>query len=192
MLIQPAQSFAVLLSDQKNETGLSLKIEWIEMTSYANQLPTCMFMGAELRGDGELKSWKEFESQELLKRSVLSVKQDIRLLKPNIIRYWVDHIELCLQKHRKNAAEIDYVIPHVSSMFFYGKLAEEIAARNIDLGTQKWFTNLTEIGNIASASIFAALDDLDKSGQVKKGDKILLMVPESGRFSYGTVLLEVV
>ena len=180
---------AVLLSDKKSEDGLSFRIEWIEMTSYANELPTCMFMGAELRGDGELISWKEFESQELVNRSVFTVKQDIRLLKPNIIRYWVDHIEHCLEKHSVDPAEINYVIPHVSSMFFHGKLAEEIDARNIDLGTQKWFTNLTEIGNIASASIFAGLDDLWKSGRLKVNDKILLLVPESGRFSYGTVLL---
>jgi 3-oxoacyl-[acyl-carrier-protein] synthase-3 len=180
---------AVLLSDRKSENGLSFKIEWIEMTSYANELPTCMFMGAELREDGELISWKEFESQELVNRSVFTVKQDIRLLKPNIIRYWVDHIEYCLEKHQVNPTEINYVIPHVSSMFFHGKLAEEIDARNIDLGTHKWFTNLTEIGNIASASIFAGLDDLYKSGQLKANDKILLLVPESGRFSYGTVLL---
>ena len=180
---------AVLLSDKKSENGLSLRIEWIEMTSYANELPTCMFMGAELRADGELISWKEFESQDLINRSVFTVKQDIRLLKPNIIRYWVDHIEQCLEKHCVNPTEINYVIPHVSSMFFHGKLAEEIDARNIDLGTNKWFTNLTEIGNIASASIFAGLDDLCKSGRLKVNDKILLLVPESGRFSYGTVLL---
>jgi len=183
---------AVLLSDQKSENGLSFRIEWIEMTSYANELPTCMFMGAELREDGELISWKEFESKELINRSVLTVKQDIRLLKPNIIKYWVDHIELCLEKYRVSPAGINYVIPHVSSMFFYGKLAEEIEARNIDLGTEKWFTNLTEIGNIASASIFAGLDDLCQSGRLRVNDKILLLVPESGRFSYGTVLLTVV
>jgi len=182
---------AVLLSDQKSETGISFKIEWIEMTSYAHELPTCMFMGAELLEDGELKSWKEFESQELINRSVLAVKQDIRLLKPNIIRYWVDHLEYCLRKYDLNPADVNYVIPHVSSMFFYGKLAEEIEARNIDLGTRKWFTNLTEIGNIASASIFAALDDLNNSGRLKENDKILLLVPESGRFSYGTVFLTV-
>ena len=182
---------AVLMSDQKSENGLSLRIEWIEMTSFAHKLPTCMFMGAELREDGELISWKEFESQELINRSVLTVKQDIRLLKPNIIKYWVDHIELCLEKYRVNPTEINYVIPHVSSMFFHGKLAEEIEVRNIDLGTQKWFTNLTEIGNIASASIFAGLDDLCQSGRLQVNDKILLLVPESGRFSYGTVLLTV-
>ena len=183
---------AVLLSDQKSENGLSLRIEWIEMTSYAHILPTCMFMGAELREDGELISWKEFESQELINRSVFTVKQDIRLLKPNIIKYWVDHIEHCLKKYGVNSEEINYVIPHVSSMFFHGKLADEIEARNIDLGTQKWFTNLTEIGNIASASIFAGLDDLCQSGRLKINDKILLLVPESGRFSYGTVLLTVI
>lgn len=183
---------AVLLSNKKSNTGFSFKVEWIEMTSYANELPTCMFMGAELRNDGELISWKEFESQELINRSVLTVKQDIRLLKPNIIRYWVDHIEYCLDKYHVNPAEINYVIPHVSSMFFHGKLAEEVETRKLDLGKQKWFINLTEIGNIASASIFAALDDLYNSGKLNVNDKILLMVPESGRFSYGTVLLTVV
>ena len=182
---------AVLLSNKKNENGPSLKIEWIEMTSYANELPTCMFMGAELQENGELKSWKEFESQELINRSVLTVKQDIRVLKPNIIRYWVDHIEHCLKKHDVDCADIHYVIPHVSSMSFYGKLAEEIENRQLDLGTEKWFTNLIEIGNIASASIFAALNDLVQSGRLKVNDRILLLVPESGRFSYGTVLLEV-
>jgi 3-oxoacyl-[acyl-carrier-protein] synthase-3 len=55
------------------------------------------------------------------------------LLKPNTIRYWVDHLEACLEKHGTNASEIDYVNPHVSSMFLYGKLAEEIEAREIDL-----------------------------------------------------------
>lgn len=182
---------SVLLSDKKNKSEISFKIEWIEMTSYANKLPTCMFMGAELREDGELTSWKEFESRELVNRSVLTVKQDIRLLKPNIIKYWVDHIEYCLEKYNLNPPDVDHVIPHVSSMFFYGKLADEIETRDLELGTKKWFTNLTEIGNIASASIFAALDDLSNSGKLKANDKILLLVPESGRFSYGTVLLTV-
>ncbi|MGV8138169.1 MAG: 3-oxoacyl-[acyl-carrier-protein] synthase III C-terminal domain-containing protein [Mangrovibacterium sp.] len=170
---------AVLLSDRKNESGLSFKTDWIEMTSYANELPTCMFMGAELRGDGELVSWKEFESRQLINRSIFTVKQDIRLLKPHIIRYWVDHLEHCLQKYGTNCSETDYVIPHVSSMFFYGKLAEEIEARGIDLDTRKWFVNLAEIGNIASASIFAALDELYRSGRLKVNNRILLWSPKA-------------
>ncbi|WP_319503287.1 3-oxoacyl-[acyl-carrier-protein] synthase III C-terminal domain-containing protein [uncultured Draconibacterium sp.] len=93
----------------------------------------------------------------------MTVEQDIRLLKPNIIRYWVDHLEFCLKKYNLDPKDVDYVVPHVSSMFFYGKLAEGIEARGLDLWTHKWFTNLSEIGNIASASIFAALDDFCKT-----------------------------
>ncbi|WP_319511992.1 3-oxoacyl-[acyl-carrier-protein] synthase III C-terminal domain-containing protein [uncultured Draconibacterium sp.] len=105
--------------------------------------------------------------------------------------HWVDYLEFCLEKYNLDPKDVDYVIPPVSSMFFYGKLAEWIQARGLDLGTNKWFTNLTEIGNIASASIFAALDDIFKIEMLKVYDKVLLLVPESGRFSYGTVLLTV-
>ena len=47
---------AVLLQNSPG-TGKALRIEWVEMVSYANELPTCMFMGAESNDDGELKGW---------------------------------------------------------------------------------------------------------------------------------------
>ncbi len=179
---------AVLVQDHP-EGDHPLKIEWIEMTSYANELPTCMFMASELQSDGRLKSWKEYTPEEIKERGVLVGKQDIRQLKKHIIKYWVDHIEAVLYKHNVKAGEIDYVIPHVSSMFFYEKLNDEIAARDIALTKEKWFTNLTSVGNIGSAAIYVALDELIRTKEIKQGQKILLLVPESGRFSYGTVLL---
>ena len=179
---------AVLVQDHP-EGDCPLKVEWVEMTSYANELPTCMFMASELESSGRLKSWKEFSPEEIKERGVLVGKQDIRQLKKYIIQYWVDHIEEVLSKHNVKAEEIDYVIPHVSSMFFYEKLNDEITARGIALTKEKWFTNLTSVGNIGSASIYVALDELIKTKEIKQGQKILLLVPESGRFSYGTVLL---
>lgn len=181
---------AVLVQDRP-EGDHPLKIEWIEMTSYANELPTCMFMASELQSDGRLKSWKEYTPEEIKERGVFVGKQDIRQLKKHIIRYWVDHIEAVLSRHNVKAEEIDYVIPHVSSMFFYEKLNDEIAARGIALTKEKWFTNLTSVGNIGSAAIYVALDELIRTKEIKQGQKILLLVPESGRFSYGTVLLTV-
>lgn len=181
---------AVLLQDHPEGT-CPLKIEWIDMTSYANELPTCMFMASELQESGRLKSWKEFSPDEIKERAVLVGKQDIRQLKKYIIKYWVDHIETVLAKHHVKAEEIDYVIPHVSSMFFYEKLNDEIVARGIALTKEKWFTNLTSVGNIGSAAIYVALDELIRTKEIKQGAKILLLVPESGRFSYGTVLLSV-
>lgn len=179
---------AVLLQDHPEGT-CPLKIEWVDMTSYANELPTCMFMASELQESGRLKSWKEFSPDEIKERAVLVGKQDIRQLKKYIIKYWVDHIESVLAKHHVKAEEIDYVIPHVSSMFFYEKLNDEIVARGIALTKEKWFTNLTSVGNIGSAAIYVALDELIRTKEIKQGTKILLLVPESGRFSYGTVLL---
>ena len=180
---------AVLVQDHL-EGESPLKIEWIEMTSYANELPTCMFMGAELGVDEQVKSWKEFTPEDIKNRGVMLLKQDIRLLKKYIIKYWVDHIEAVLAKHDVKAEEIDYVIPHVSSMFFYEKLNDEIAARNIALTKEKWFTNLTSVGNIGSAAIYVGLEELIRTKEIKRGRKILLLVPESGRFSYGTALLK--
>ena len=46
---------AVLLENEP-KGDLSFEIEWIEMTSYANELPVCMFMAAEKDSDGTLKA----------------------------------------------------------------------------------------------------------------------------------------
>lgn len=183
---------AVFLENTPNGDNLSLKIEWIEMQSFANQLPTCMLLGGNFAENGEVVSWKTFDGEDLADKSIFAVKQDIKLLGKHIVNVWVDHIENMLSKHNTSDSDIQYVIPHVSSMFFYHKLLEEIEKRNIDLRENKWFTNLTWVGNMGSASIFIALEEFVRTKTLKRGDKILLLVPESGRFSYGTALLSVI
>lgn len=179
---------AVLLQDHP-EGDCPLKVEWVEMTSYANELPTCMFMASELEPNGRLKSWKEFSPEEIKERGVLVGKQDIRQLKKYAIKYWVDHIETTLVKHNLNPEEVDYVLPHLSSMLFYDQVNDELIARGIALTKEKWFVNLPSVGNVGSAAIYVALEELMRTKGVTQGQKILLLVPESGRFSYGSVLL---
>lgn len=179
---------AVLLQDHQ-EGDCSLKIEWIEMTSYANELPTCMFMASELEPDGRLKSWKDFSPEDIKERGVLVGKQDIRQLKKYAIKYWVDHIEIVLAKHNVDPKEVDYVLPHLSSMLFYDQVNDEFISRGIALTKEKWFVNLPSVGNVGSAAIYVALEELLRTKHIKGGQNILLLVPESGRFSYGTVLL---
>lgn len=81
------------------------------MISYANELPVCMFMASEVQPDGRLKSWKEFTPQEIADKAILVGKQDIRVLKKYIIKYWVDHLEACFAKNNLNPSDITYVIP---------------------------------------------------------------------------------
>src|SRR4029077_16138440 len=77
MLSDGASAF--LLSDKKNETGLSLRIEWLEGISYANEMETCMYMAAEKMADGTLKSYTEFTPEEIANQSIFSIKQDVKL-----------------------------------------------------------------------------------------------------------------
>jgi len=87
--------------------------------------------------------------------------------------------------------EIDYFLPHLSSEFFRIKVSEALSEANIPIPQEKWFTNLTEVGNVGAASAYLILEELFHSGKLKKGDKLLLMVPESSRFSYAYSLLTV-
>ena len=56
----------------------------------------------------------------------------------------------------------------------------------------KWFTTLPTTGNAGSASIWLMLDALIKSGSLSPGQRILCIVPESGRAMVGFMMLEVV
>ena len=50
---------AVLLAGTPNPHGLSLRIDWIEGTSLAHELPVCMYSGSVKQADGQLRGWRE-------------------------------------------------------------------------------------------------------------------------------------
>lgn len=181
-----------LLLQSKPNGDKNLRIDWIKTYSYANSQPSCMYMWAEKLPNGDLMGWKNYTGKEMSEKSVWSLKQDVRQLNENSMKYFVDAVESALKETGQNCDEITYAIPHLSSMYFYDKLDQEFKRRGIDLPTSKWFTNLTWVGNIGSASPFTALDELIKTKDIKQGDKILLMVPESGRFSCGAALFTVI
>ena len=100
--------------------------------------------------------------------------------------------EILKKRNINTETEVDYFLPHLSSMYFRQRLFDECKNQGIEISLDKWFTNLTEVGNVGSASIYIILDELFHSGKLKKGEKILIMVPESGRFSYAYAYLTVV
>lgn len=175
---------ALLIENQPAEKGLSFRIDWIEITSYANQMETCMYAGGEKDPEGNLIGWTHFSETEWLNRSLFSVKQDTRILEKNIIPLGGQFLEKVIAKRKFDPEKIDWFLPHLSSMYFKNKIEEELKQIGYTIPEEKWFINLPEVGNIASASAFAMLEGLAKTGKVKKGDSILLMVPESARFSY--------
>jgi len=183
---------AVLLSNKPNTDGLSLKIEWIEICSFANELETCMYMAADKDENGNLKGWSEYKPTEWLDKSIFAMKQDTRLLEKNIARLGTKKYVELFKKHNIDPKSIDWFLPHISSEFFRSKVDEEMKLYGVDLPQEKWFVNLAQVGNIGAASIFISLEELLNSGKLKKGQKIALTVPESARFSYANAILTVV
>ncbi|MBK6378865.1 MAG: beta-ketoacyl-ACP synthase III [Chitinophagaceae bacterium] len=179
------------LSNKKNETGISLKVEWIEGFSYANELEPCMYQACEKMKDGSLKSYQDYTPQELAEQSIMSIKQDVKLLSKNIVLYGGYGVSASLAKHGVKSEEIDYFLPHMSSNFFKDKIYQQLIANGTGIMYDKWFVNLDQVGNVGAASVYFMVNELFHSGKLKVGDKIYLLVPESSRFSYMYSLLTV-
>jgi 3-oxoacyl-[acyl-carrier-protein] synthase-3 len=182
---------AILMSDKKSDGGLNLRVEWIEGASYANEMETCMYMGGEKRQDGSLRSYMDYSPEEMISRSVLSIKQDVKLLGEYIIFLGGLKLKEVLEKKGVSVDQIDYFLPHISSEFFKSKIYEQLDKNGMHIPYEKWFVNLSNIGNVGAGSIYLMIDELFQSGKLKKNDKLLLLVPESARFSYSFALLTV-
>jgi 3-oxoacyl-[acyl-carrier-protein] synthase-3 len=186
---------AFLMEDKPEPRGDQpvLEIDWVEIFSYAHELETCMYAGAEKLENGKVKGWNQYSQQELLDRSVLSVKQDVKLLNAKIVDAAVtETLKRIIEKRGLKADDVDYFLPHISSMFFYEKVYDALVALDFEIPRERWFTNLTTKGNTGAASIFIMVDELLKSGRLKSGDRLLCFVPESGRFSSSFMQMTVV
>jgi len=184
---------AIALSNTPNKSSLSLKIDTIFSRSFANELEACMYAGSEKQEDGTLKGWRDYTPQEWLGESIFSVKQDVKLLNENITDYTVQKpLEMMLEAEMFRPEEIDWFLPHYSSNYFRDEVYKKMKRAGCDIPQERWFTNLSEKGNTGSASIYIMLSELFQSGKIKKGQKLLCYIPESGRFSTAFMLLEAV
>jgi len=156
-----------LLLEPAPRRGLNLRIEWIELLSYANELPTCMSMGADQR-----------------------LRQDVRLLNEAVVDYTlVKPLQRVVAKRSLSADKVDWFLPHMSSEYFRRPVADGLARAGLPVPQERWFTNLVSVGNIGAAAIYLMLDELLRSGRIRAGQRLLCFVPESGRFSSGFMYL---
>ncbi len=183
---------AVLIEPQPAPTGLSLRMDWIVTRSYANEMDSCMYAGAEKLPDGTLKSWMDYDPREWLTRSVFAIKQDAKQLNEHIIRYTVDYGLQEVQRLKQlDPNGVTWFLPHYSSLYFRDKVAAGMERVGFVIPQARWFSNLTTKGNTGSASVYIMLEELFHSGKLNEGDRLLCYVPESGRFSTGYILLTV-
>lgn len=184
---------AAVMENRPNSNGLSLKIEWIDLMSYADRFDVCMYSGANKRADGTLeKSWYDYPNfAAAASDGAILLKQDVRILE-NVVKLGVNRYFQLIEQGRVNSKDVDWFVCHYSSHVFRSQIIELLEKGNAMIPEERWFTNLYTKGNTGAASVFIMLEELFNSGKLQSGQKILCMVPESGRFVVSFVLLTVV
>ena len=118
-----------------------------------------MYAGAEFR-DGVFEGWKHADADYGRRHSLMAVKQDVKMLNENIVRYTVEKpLSQIAAKHGIRAEEIDWFLPHYSSGFFPRPPFRRPEKHRLRHSAGKWFTNLHSKGNTGSASIYIILEE---------------------------------
>jgi 3-oxoacyl-[acyl-carrier-protein] synthase-3 len=123
---------------------------------------------------------------------VFTLNQDVRLLNEAVVEYTlVKPLGHVIGRRSLSAQDVDWFLPHMSSEYFRGPVADGLARAGLPIPQERWFTNLDRVGNVGSASIYIMIDELLRSGKLEEGQRLLCFVPESGRFSSGFIYLTV-
>jgi 3-oxoacyl-[acyl-carrier-protein] synthase-3 len=177
---------AVLIEGRPRPGAVSLRIDWLDMISFANELETCMYLGAQKAEDGSLRTWRELDNVDhAWSDGYFTIAQDVRLLKDNILPVAMRRsLEWVRKRRGLKAEQIDWLLPHLSSYFFHRGVLDVLSEMDFRVPPEKWFTNLAEKGNTGAASVFVMLEELCASGRLRPGDRVLCAVPESARFTF--------
>ncbi|HSM45829.1 MAG TPA: iron-containing redox enzyme family protein [Acidimicrobiia bacterium] len=181
---------AVVIEDRPRLHGLSLRIDWSHLVSHAHRFPVCMYAGARQPDAIEPGStWQDRATPaDAHDDGMLNLRQDTGTL-GNIVALGVEEYIGLVRSGSIDPDQIDHLLVHYSSEYFRSDIVKLMSEAGLMIPEEKWFTNLRTKGNTGAASIFVMLEEAFKGGRFASGDRILLMVPESGRFSVSFIHL---
>lgn len=183
---------AVVMEPAPRPNGLSLRVEFIDLVSLAGRFDPCMWAGAPTEGRADpMATWSHAGPVAAHAAGAVALLQDFELLK-RVIRAWVGVYLQKVDEGRIDPARVDHLLCHYSARSLREEIVALLEKTAGMIPEEKWFSNLASVGNIGSASIWVMLDGFLKSGRLKAGEKILCVVPESGRAFVGFMLLEAV
>ena len=111
----------------------------------------------------------------------LVLRQDLSLL-PHLVSLGADEWERLRKLGKFDPDTLTWIPAHYSSERMKEIVLKSSPGAESTPATEKWYSNLTSVGNIGCAAIFVILDEMMTEGLIKEGDTLLCMVPESGRF----------
>jgi 3-oxoacyl-[acyl-carrier-protein] synthase-3 len=180
---------AVVLAARPRPDRPSLRVEWVHTVSFAHEHPVCMRAGLEGDRPGAGQTWLDAPSAAAAERAGrLRLRQDVKAL-PKLFRAGLDEFVRLAKAGRFDPAAIDHVLCHYSAAHFRADIFRLLAGAGLGVDERRWFSNLSTCGNTGAASIFVMLEECWRTGRFKPGEQVLLIVPESGRFSFAFALL---
>ncbi len=170
----------------------SLRIEFVDIVSLADRFDPCMWAGAaiETRADATTV-WSHAGPMAAHAAGAIALLQDFELLK-RVIRAWVGVYLRKVDEGRIVPAAVDWALVHDSAKSLHEELLSLLEDTAGMIPRERWFSILREKGNVGSASIWLMLEELVSSRRVRSGQRILCVVPESGRGLVGFMMLEAV
>ncbi|MGA7097676.1 MAG: iron-containing redox enzyme family protein [Acidimicrobiia bacterium] len=181
---------AVVIEDKPRPNGISLRIDWSHLVSHAHRFPVCMYAGAATPDTVEAgATWQDQATPaQAHEAGMLNLRQDTAVL-GNIVALGVEEYIGLVRDGRVVPEAIDHLLVHYSSEYFRSDIVRLMSEAGLLIPEDRWFTNLRTKGNTGAASIYVMLEEAFTGGRFSPGDRILLMVPESGRFSVSFVHL---
>lgn len=182
---------AVVMEPQPKPEALSLKVAWIDLISLAGRFDPCMWAGAVKRDRADMTAgWSRSGPVMAQAAGAMALQQDFDLLKI-VIRAWIGVWLEQVDRGRIDPDRVDHLLCHYSARSLRSEIVALLENTAAMIPEDRWFTTLSESGNVGSASIWIMLDAFMKSGRARPGQRVLCVVPESGRAMIGFMMLEV-
>lgn len=177
---------AVVLESQPRPDRPSLRLDWVHTVSYAHENPVCMRAGGEPRAG---QTWLDYESVAAAEAAgLIRLRQDVKAL-PELFKLGLAEFVKLVREKRFDPATIDHVLCHYSAEHFKADIFRLLREVDLMIDEHRWFSNLRSCGNTGAASIFVMLEECWRRNRFQPGEQILLIVPESGRFTFAFALL---
>ncbi|MFV1995545.1 MAG: beta-ketoacyl-ACP synthase III [Verrucomicrobiales bacterium] len=120
---------------------------------------------------------------ENVARHLNSISMEGREVYKSAVKAMRDAAEKVLERAGLTIDDIAMVIPHQANR----RIIEAITDR-LGVPAEKTFVNLDRYGNTSAAAVAIALDEANRTGAIKKGDKVLLVAFGAGLTWAATVI----
>lgn len=172
---------ALLIEDRPAAHGLSLRIDWISLRSFADRFAPCMTGGSVRDGEGHLMPWSlHADIHQTARAGAFQLRQDVDSLY-RMLPVWMGEFMRLVDDGRIDTERVDWFLCHFSAHSLREEMVRLATKAGCMIPEERWFTNLYDKGNVGAASLFLLIDDLMRSGRLRPGQRILCAVPESGQ-----------